>query len=250
MFIVRKEMKKFLFVVLALIVSFVIVLMPLIVDKLFYTEPPIDFFYTHYEVSDILTYYASVLSLLGTAILGILTLRQNKIAQEKSEEVNRLQLELQRKSMAMAEAQYNKDADDKSPLPKFEVSLKGYNGAYSNMCLEIKNVSSMIVSSITPISLIATKSDKQQIASAKELKIGTRSLSSSQAAKVESVFPELLVREGSGYGAKIHYLNDIRLSLEFSCEDELSKTYYFRATAMISTTKDYFKDIWKIERVG
>ena len=83
-------------------------------------------------------YYASVLSLLGTAILGILTLRQNKIAQEKSEEVNRLQLALQRKSMAMAEAQYNKDGDEKSAPPKFEVSLKGYSGTYCNMRLEIK----------------------------------------------------------------------------------------------------------------
>ena len=79
--------------------------MPWIVDKIFYTTPPSNFFYTHYGVSDILSYYASVLSLLVTAILGILTLRQNKIAQVKSEEVNRLQLELQRKSMAMSKAQ-------------------------------------------------------------------------------------------------------------------------------------------------
>ena len=243
-------MKKILFTALLVVVVCTIILMPLIVDKLFYTEPPTDFFYTHYEVSDILTYYASVLSLVGTAILGILTLRQNKIAQEKSDDVNRLQLELQRKSMAMAEAQYNKDADDKSVPPKFEVLLKGYNGTYSNMRLEVKNVSSVIASSITPLALIAQNADNQQIAEAKELKIGSRSLSSAQAATIESMFPELVKREGTGYATKTHFLNDIKLSFEFSCEDELSKTYYFRATAMLSTTKDYFKDIWEIERVG
>lgn len=243
-------MKKILWIALLLIATCVIILMPWIVDKLFYTEPPADFFYTHYEVSDILSYYASVLSLLGTAILGILTLRQNKIAQEKSEEVNRLQLELQRKSMAMAEAQYNKDGDEKSAPPKFEVSLKGYSGTYCNMRLEIKNVSSVIASSITPIALVATNADNQQIASAKELKIGSRSLSSAQAAMIESVFPELVKREGMGYAAKTYYLNNIKLSFDFSCEDELSKVYYFRATATLSTTENYYKEIWGIERVG
>lgn len=243
-------MKKFLWITLLLIVICTIILMPWIVDKLFYTEPPADFFYTHYEVSDILSYYASALSLLGTAILGILTLRQNKIAQKKSEEVDRLQLELQRKTMAMAEAQYNKDRDEKSAPPKFEVSLKSYSGTYCNMRLEVKNVSSIIASSITPLALIAKNADNQQIAEAKELKIGSRSLSSAQAATIESMFPELVEREGTGYAAKTHFLNDIKLSFEFSCEDELSKTYYFRATAMLATTKDYFKDIWEIERVG
>ncbi|MBR4062173.1 MAG: hypothetical protein IKK01_03830 [Clostridia bacterium] len=243
-------MKKILWIALLLIVVGAIISMPWIVDKIFYTEPPADFFYTHYEVSDILSYYASVLSLLGTAILGILTLRQNKIAQEKSEEVNRLQLELQRKSMAMAEAQYKKDEDDNSLPPKFEITLKGYSGTYCNMRLEIKNVSSIIASSISPISLVATNVDNQKIASAKELKIDARSLSSAQAAMIESVFPELVLREGTGYGAKIQYLNDIKLLFEFSCEDELSKVYYFRATATLATTKDYYKNIWEIERVG
>ena len=243
-------MKKFLYIALLLGVICVIILMPWIIDKIFYTEPPADFFYTHYEVSDILSYYASVLSLLGTAILGILTLRQNKIAQDRSEEVNRLQLELQRKSMAMAEERYDKNKDDNSVPPKFEITLKGYNGTYCNMRLEIKNVSSTIASSISPVSLIATNADNKKIASAKELKINVRSLSSAQVATIETAFPELVLREGTGYGAKIQYLNNIKLSFEFSCENELSEIYYFRATATLSTTKDYYKDIWKIERVG
>lgn len=243
-------MKKAWWIIFIIAIVFVILLMPWIVDKIFYTTPPSKFFYTHYGVSDILSYYASVLSLLGTAILGILTLRQNKIAQEKSEEVNRLQLELQRKSMTMAEAQYEKNKEDKSTPPKFEIALKSYNGAYCNMRLEIKNVSSAISSAITPIALVATNSDNQRLAVAKELKINTRSLSSTQAATIETVFPELVSREGTGYGTKIQYLNDIKLSFDFSCEDELSKVYYFRATASISTTKEFYKNIWEIERVG
>ena len=55
-------------------------------------------------MADILSYYGSVLIFIGTSALSIATYFQNKKAQEKSEEVNRLQLELQRKSMAMAEA--------------------------------------------------------------------------------------------------------------------------------------------------
>ena len=244
-------MKKIWLATLIIFIVLTILIMPWIIDKIFYTTPPTDFFYTHYEVSDILSYYARVLSLSGTAILGVLTLRQNKIAQEKSEEVNRLQLELQRKSMAIAEEQYAKTqtTETRSITPKFEFNLKGYSGAYSNMRFELKNVSSVIASAITPINLIAIYADNQQIAVAKEMKINARSLSSTQLAIIETVFPELVSKEGTGYNAKNQFYNDIKLIFDFSCEDELSKTYYFRATAFIPTTKEWYNN-WEVERVG
>ncbi len=73
---------KFLIILLGGIALVAILLLPFIVEKVYYIKPPLEFFSIHYDVADILGYYASVLSFAGTIILGILTLHQNKKAQE------------------------------------------------------------------------------------------------------------------------------------------------------------------------
>lgn len=103
----RQNKKRIVFILSAILVGVIVVFLPFIVEKLYYTKAPLKFFEVSYEAKDFLSYYGSVLSFAGATILGILTLLQNKKAQEKSDEVNRLQLELQKKSMAMAEAQYS-----------------------------------------------------------------------------------------------------------------------------------------------
>ena len=144
-----KNSTKIIVSFLSIIAAIVIILLPFIVEKIYYLEPPCDFFLLGYDATDILAYYGSVLSLVGATILGVLTLIQNKKAQEKSDEVNRLQLELQRKSMAMAEAQYSKEQNHNQLIPKFEISLSGYGGNYTNLSLSIKNVASIIISCLT-----------------------------------------------------------------------------------------------------
>ena len=153
----RRNKKRIALSLSAILVGIIVVFLPFIVEKLYYTKAPLKFFEVSYEAKDFLSYYGSVLSFAGATILGILTLLQNKKAQEKSDEVNRLQLELQKKSMAMAEAQYSQSKASANTIPKFEISLHTYNGSYANLSLSIKNVSSVFASNISFISFLIVK---------------------------------------------------------------------------------------------
>ena len=86
----RLNKKRIVFSLSAILVGIIVVFLPFIVEKLYYTKAPLKFFEVSYEAKDFLSYYGSVLSFAGATILGILTLLQNKKAQEKSDEVNRL----------------------------------------------------------------------------------------------------------------------------------------------------------------
>ena len=240
-------MKK---MIIAIVLSLAIVgLLPFIIHWIYYLEPPCSFFNVEYDVADILSYYGSVLIFIGTSALGIATYFQNKKAQEKSEEVNRLQLELQRKSMAMAEAQYQKEQEGKKEIPKFELKLAGYSGVYGHLNLEIKNVSAMIISSLSPIS-VAVKDQHGEIACADKMKFKQRSLASGESTIFETDMPELVKREGTGFICQVKYYDNVELIWEFSCEDEKFSTHYYRATLAIPSTKEFSKQDWMIEKVG
>lgn len=241
-----KNSTKIIVSILSIIAAIVVILLPFIVEKIYYLEPPCDFFLVGYDATDILSYYGSVLSFVGATILGVLTLRQNKKAQEKSDEVNRLQLELQRKSMAMAEAQYSKEQNHDQPIPKFEISLSGYNGNYANLSLSIKNVASIIVSCLTPISFVASDADGNEISKANQMSFEQRSLSSAQTTGLKTNISELVRREKGG----IRYYSNVSLSLSFSCEDEKGNTHYYRAMSTIPSTKEFHKGLWSVEKVG
>lgn len=233
-------------IVVVFLIFILVILAPFVIESIYNVVPSLKFFNISYRVEDILLYYGSASSFLGTVILGYLTLRQNKLAQEKSDEVSRLQLELQKKSMAMAESQYQYSKSEKNQqhLPKFEIKIHLYHGTYGNMMLSLKNVSSLIVSSIFPISLIATESGKQ-ITKATKLETNRSSLLSNETAIIETNLPELLVR-----GNPIKYYNNLQLEFSFSCEDEQSNVHYFRAKALIPSTKDFYNKVWSVEKVG
>lgn len=224
----------------------IVIFLPFTVEKIFYMNAPCSFFEVNYDAADILSYYGSVLSFIGATILGVLTLRQNKKAQEKSDEVNRLQLELQKKSMAMAEAHYTSNGSDSQVCPKFQVSLHGYSGNYANLSLSLKNVSSMIVSNISPISLIVQQKLGEEIANGGQLEIKPRALSPIQEAVVNTNTPNLVTTSGK----QTEFYSDIILILSFSCEDEKGNTHYLRATATVPSTKNYYSEPWLVEKVG
>lgn len=235
-----------LFYILAAFAALVVLFLPFIVEKLYYTTAPCEFFEVEYDAKDILSYYGSVLSFIGATILGILTLRQNRKAQEKSDEVNRLQLELQRKSMAMAEALYSQNAASTKAIPKFEISLYGYSGNYANLNLRIKNVSSIIASNICLISFVIQRDDDEVIFNADQSSIKQHSLPPEKETVISTNTPNLVA--SNGWTRDFYY--NLKFVLSFSCEDELSNTHYFRATILIPSTKDFCKDLWKVERVG
>lgn len=74
----RLNKKRIVFSLSAILVGIIVVFLPFIVEKLYYTKAPLKFFEVSYEAKDFLSYYGSVLSFAGATILGILTLLQNK----------------------------------------------------------------------------------------------------------------------------------------------------------------------------
>lgn len=238
--IIRRIGKKLIFAIPVLVL-----LLPFIVDKIYNLNPPLAFFNISYKSEDVLIYYGSALSFLGTLVLGCLTLKQNKLAQEKSDELNRLQLEVQRRSMALAEAEYSKNEEDQHPIPKFEIELKLMQGSYSNISLRLKNVASFIASCISPIDLIAKTSDDNEFAKAKKLSINLHSLSPGQETIVQTDLPALINEKDN----RKPYTN-VQLIFSFSCEDEKSKTHYFKATLFIQNTSKAIHTPWAIDKVG
>ena len=98
-------------IIIIVVVCIILVLLPLGINHIYYMEAPCDLFVTDLKVDDLVTYYAGALSFLGTLILGMLTLYQNKRAQEKTDEINKLQLEMQKRSMELAEKQYRQETE-------------------------------------------------------------------------------------------------------------------------------------------
>ena len=116
--------------------------------------------------------------MISTAVLSIIAIYQTKKAQEKSDEVNKLTLELQKKSMALAEKQYKEEENRKNdkPQPKFQISTTGMGGSYSGIFLVVTNVSKVIVSSLSTISFVAQDESGKQIGSASSAKFITYNL--------------------------------------------------------------------------
>ena len=241
---------KVVIIVICVITIALTLLLPFLIDILYYINPPFEFFKVSYENKDILSYYGGALSFIGSVLLGVITIIQNKKAQDKSDEVNRLKLELQLKSMAMAEEQYKKTQIIEEIAPKFEIKMSVYHGTYANIKLEMKNVTSTIVSSISPLSFKALDENSSEIARAKDIKVKKPSLSSAQSTQIETSFPELIIRSEEKYPKNIRYYSNITLMFEFSCEDEKGKTHYYRSELNVPTTQNFTKDVWKTTKVG
>ncbi len=241
-----KKIAKIILIVLSIlsVVTFII-LLPFILNWLGKVDTSADFFITDLKVADFLVYYASALSFIGTIILGYLTLRQNKRAQQKTDEVNKLQLELQKRSMILAESQYKKD--DISICPKFEISLRTSFGAYLNPTIRIKNVSSTIISNLTFISFCVKDEEGNILRNISKVRLNNTSLVSGAEAFLETEMQSLVKNISNN---EYKYFDNVDFILEFSCEDEKYQVHYYRATRHIKLTKDFEKELWEVEKVG
>ena len=230
--------------VAAFIVAFLI-LLPFIANWIYSLKSPNNFFITDLKLSDFLVYYASALSFLGSLILGVLTLVQNKRAQDKTDEINRLQLELQKKSMVLAEEGYQQE--NETEKPKFEISVSGYSGCYLNPRIRLKNVSLMMISTLTLLSGYVRDNEKKTIRETTGNKFQSRSLAPNAETILDLKMTGLSTRISD---REYQYFKNVDFVLEFSCEDEKYQTHYFRAILHIPSTKDFVSDLWNVEKVG
>ncbi len=239
----KDKSKNILFIIIVIVgITLLVCSIPFLIDKLYNIKPPHDFFLIGFSQSDILLFSGSALTFIGSSILGVLTLYQNKKAQEKTDEINKLQLELQQKNLKMAEEQYQKIKTDNQPCPKFEVTLDGYNGNYANLSLLLKNVCSITVSNITPIFVtIKDKNTDFSISNATKLTTDQKSLSSSEKTVIKTNTVNIPVSK--------NYSN-LEINFKFSCEDEKGNVHYYQAVSTIPNPETFSKEQFIVSKIG
>lgn len=251
---IKRHKVSCIVIIIILLFIFFIILMPFILNKIYYLKAPCNFFEVGYSVDYILGYYGAVLAFVGTVSLGIITVYQNYIAQTKTDEVNKLTLQLQQKSMALAEQNYErkKNEDDEKNTPKFELKNRVINGRYMNLKATLKNVSDLFVSGIKSVSFEVIDSSKKAVTTSDEVKIKASSLASGEETCIEFNNKELYFDEDKNeYGQKTHdSLKNFSIEWKFLCEDSYSTEYYFKATLHVEDSNIFTSENWRIERIG
>lgn len=246
--------KKLTLLGIVLLCVFFIFLVPLILNNLYYQKAPYDFLKVGYGINDILGYYSAVLTFVGTISLGGITVYQNYKSQEKTEEINRLTLELQKKSMALAEQDYKRKEmlEEEKNTPKFELKSQGCNGRYSNLQGYLKNISVTIVSEIKSISFDVIDSNGTTIISCTSSRSRATSLESGAESYIDFKNPELISDEKEVKYGNTYYksLKDVDLIWKFQCTNQYSKMFYYKASVHIEDSDEFKGDSWRVERIG
>ena len=246
----REKNPKLKIIIIVALVGIMVVMLPFIINCIYVQNVKSDFWNVDYNIGDILLYYGGVFTFAGTSILGIMTYFQNEKLQDKSEEVNRLQMELQKRSMLLAEKQYNQNIQDSNMFPKFEIKLYSYSGNYGDISISVRNVTTMIVSGLRVIEFRAECNDAI-ILSTKEIWFEKNSLEPGKDTIVKMKNKEIIKEvSNQGWIRSVEYYDDVKLIFEFSCEDEKCVTHYYRASVVVSSTKEFVKDTWVVKKIG
>lgn len=245
MFKLMEKHKLMSIVICGLLFIFIIMIIPLILNKIYYAKPICDFVIVGYDINYILEYYGNVLTFVGTVSLGVITVYQNHLSQKKTDEVNQLQLELSKKSMALAEQSYEKQIEE--TIPKFVIENSSCNGNYMNLTVGIKNVSKIIVSRLKSVSFEVLDSEKNVLLTSDEVVINKTSLVSGEMTAVEFRNKEF----GNGQPMMDEWKN-VLLVWKFQCDDEYSKVHYYKATSAFGdcTILEFRNKTWNVEKVG
>lgn len=112
--------------ILVCLLSIVIILgVPLVIHILFKINSGIPFFEAEWTAGEALGYYGSILSFVGTVVLGALALYQNRIIKEESD----------KRESLLEQREYEKN------IPKFTAISQGTSGNCSHLNFAINNVS-------------------------------------------------------------------------------------------------------------
>lgn len=212
---------------------------PILINKLYYLKAPFKFLEVTYGIDSILNYYSAVLTFMGTVILGIIAVYQNHISQQKSDKVNELTLELQKKSMAMAELNYSKTLNEEiiKNTPKFEIKNQSSNGNCMNLSSRFMNISSIMVTNILSIELAIINEDDVILSTSNTVRVSETRLLQGQDTRID--FNNAEIKE-----------ENVKLVWSFSCQDTLSNIHYLKATLHIKDRQKTFSYLWDIKKVG
>lgn len=119
-------------ILLVLLVLFMVVGVPLIINWMARVPAVTSFFVTSWSANDALSYYGSVLGFLSTVILSGLALWQNHVIQEAND----------RHTLLLEQMEQIRNS------PRLFVEPRSANGKASNLKISIKNVTDNIASEI------------------------------------------------------------------------------------------------------
>lgn len=239
----KKRLRIIVIVLISIGLLSFLLLIPFIINIIYDLNPPNAFFNIDIEKGDILDYYAQLLSLIATIILGLIAVVQTYRSQKKSDEINELQLSIARRELAVAEKQYS-EAQHRENIfpPKFEVKIIGYNGNYSKLGLEIRNVSDSMVCSFTILDFKVYK-DNILVESIQEWEIKFKSLKGGE-------IKNLTVNTSNMSDKNGRYWSNVKFEWKFSCEDMSGEKHFYSATIDIPNTGEFIGDFWKVIKIG
>ncbi len=254
MFEWMKKHKFILVISIILLFIFFIIVIPLILNKIYYAKAICNFFIVGYSVDYILGYYGNVLTFVGTISLGIITVYQNYISQQKTEEINRLQLQIAKRNMALAEESFQKQIEDQDIklIPKFELENSGYSGIYSNLNALLKNISPNIICDLKSVSFEVFDCDNNLLLTSDNVVCKRTSLLSGEETIIEFRNDEL--RDNTGENTGSHYIfqacKNVNIVWKFQCDDEKSRVHYYEAILNIEDCNKFIKGPWDVKKVG
>lgn len=158
-------------IVISLILALIMILIPVLLIHILYSiEAPSKFFIAKWSAGELLQFYGSVLSFVGTVILGGLALWQNQQLAIRNQEFNEL-INKQQKQLN---------------LPKFDItSIMGSNGSFTNWYITLKNVSENIVNKLD-VSLFKVYDENETLIESKdECSIQNSSLQAGEETRIE-----------------------------------------------------------------
>lgn len=246
---------RFVFGILTILLFvFFIIIIPLILNKIYYAKSICNFFIVGYSVDYILGYYGNVLTFVGTISLGIITVYQNHISQQKTEEINRLQLQIAKRNMALAEESYQKQKEDQDNklFPKFELKNSGHSDMYSNLNALLKNVSPKIIYELKSVSFEVLNAFKRSELSTDKVSIKTTSLLSGDETLIEFHNDSFCNKFGDTMEPcqlVVPWMN-ANIIWKFECNDEKSRVHYYEATLYIENCSKFIEGPWIVKKIG
>ena len=234
-----KTYKKMSIVITITLLLLFIIIVPLFINWIYYLNTPWDIFKVGYDLQNILGYYGAVLTFLGTVSLGVITVFQNYLSHQKTNEINKLTLELQKKSMAMAEQRYEKEKLNEimKTTPKFELKNSGSNGNHMNLKVNLKNVSDIIISGIKSISFEVFDETNAIVTTSHKVKSKETSLSPGESTIIEFHNDQLRSENST-------------IVWSFQCEDQFGNIHYLKAKLQIEDIDKLLVNNWEIQKVG
>ena len=196
---------------LSIVIGIGIFIVPMIlVHVLFKMQIPYRILQAEWSAGDVLQYYGSYLSFIGTVLLGLLAIWQNKQISDKSEQLNLLIMN-QQKQMNM---------------PKFDFSSPGSNGNYTNLHMMLKNVSQNCANEIKVDKFETYDESNQVICESNKCKIEQNSLQGGESTRIDFNNSQL---KGE----------NLKIVIYFSYMDIYDELHKCKAEAHIKNVNDY-----------